>query len=405
MPFTRQHNIRKRSRTVYYERIQNKARILPNQTKDETSIRIYKKFAIVSMSVDLVTPPLIDDVIEIIMRCRIESTFKEILEGEFIQEDGLYRACSFALKRFPIIFWSAFEKKKKSLTTMSHSEFLMRVFRNKAFKTLLCKEAGGQNKERAHQIAKTMAKELLDPKIMYIMNPRDLIRPFLSVNAFTKILHAKLQILYEREVTFRANFIELLRHWLDVDEFIDNLYDPDFMKRTSANDIIVSHILSGNHMPFLYGWLAARGPYNTDDDMIRHLKIHLETFNWSIRKYRIFALAFDKQTARDAANTLTTLTFHKSYSLFKKYLTDLEEEIILGNDWTAGDNIDNIREIKCLENYTYLFRNDEAKSTALESFMCNCHQAPINNTARIACEVSISTLVELLFETSNSPQK
>ncbi|CAG8715854.1 280_t:CDS:2, partial [Racocetra fulgida] len=68
MLVARQHNNKKRSRTIYYEHIQ-KARILSNenaeyladQTKDETSIRIYKKFAIVSMSVDFVTPPLIDD--------------------------------------------------------------------------------------------------------------------------------------------------------------------------------------------------------------------------------------------------------------------------------------------------------------------------------------------------------
>ncbi|CAG8846683.1 6432_t:CDS:1, partial [Racocetra persica] len=40
-----------------------------------------------------------------------------------------------------------------------------------------------------------------------------------------------------------------------------------------------------------------------------------------------------KQTARDATATLTPLTFHKLYSLFKKYLTDLEEEIVLKNNW------------------------------------------------------------------------
>ncbi|CAG8511228.1 24114_t:CDS:2 [Racocetra persica] len=217
---------------------------------------------------------------------------------------------------------------------MSHSEFLMRVFRNKVFKTLLFKEAK-QNTDKAHQIAKTIAKELLDPKIIYIMNPRDLVKLFLIANTFTKILHAKLQIFYEHKVTYRANFIELLRHWLDVDEFIDNLYDPDFIRRTSANDIIVSQVLAEDHIPFLYKWLADRGPYNNNDIMIRHLKRHLNTINKSIRKYWIFALAFDKQTARDAVATLTTLTFHKSYFLFKKYLTDFEKEIVLRNDWIA----------------------------------------------------------------------
>ncbi|CAG8848376.1 26450_t:CDS:2, partial [Gigaspora margarita] len=326
------------------------------------------------MSVDLVTSPLIDDIIEIIMRCRIESTFKAILEGEFIQEDGLYRACSYALKRFPsfsglqnLVMQRSWTKQRKS--TPNRKNYGQRAPRSKDY-------------------------VYNEPKRSYKAIPLG--------KCLTKILHAKLQILYEHKVTFRVNFIELLRHWLDVDEFIDNLYNPDFMRCTSANNIIVSHILSENHMPFLYEWLAADGPYNTDDDMIRHLKIHLEMINRSIRKYWTFALAFDKQSARDAMDTLTTLTFHKSYSLFKKYLTDLEEEIIHGNDWTAGDNI---REIKCLENYTYLFRNDKAKSTALKRFMRDCHQAPINNTARIACEVSIGTLVELLFETSNSPQK
>ncbi|CAG8798511.1 27684_t:CDS:2, partial [Racocetra persica] len=86
-----------------------------------------------------------------------------------------------------------------------------------------------------------------------------------------------------------ANFIELLRYLLDMDEFINNLYDPDFMRRTSTDDIIVSHILAGDYMPFFYEWFADHGPYNNNDDMIR--------------------------------------------SLFKTYLTDLEEEIVLRNNW------------------------------------------------------------------------
>ncbi|CAG8838332.1 4874_t:CDS:1, partial [Racocetra persica] len=60
---------------------------LSDQTKDESSIRIYKKFTILSMSVDLVTPPLVNNVIEIIIQYRVESTFKAVQEGEFTQED------------------------------------------------------------------------------------------------------------------------------------------------------------------------------------------------------------------------------------------------------------------------------------------------------------------------------
>ncbi|CAG8817623.1 18537_t:CDS:2, partial [Racocetra persica] len=192
---------------------------LSDQTKNESSIRIYKKFTI--------------------------STFKAVLEGKFTQEDGLNCACSFTWKRFPFIFWSEFEKhlkivKEKTLTTMLHSEFLMRVFRNKAFKTLLCKEAR-QNTDKAHQIAKTIAKD-------YVYN-----KPKRSSKAVPHCKHLYQNFARKFTNPLRtANFIELLRHWLDINEFIDNLYDPDFMRRMSANDIIVLHILAGDHMPFLY---------------------------------------------------------------------------------------------------------------------------------------------------------
>ncbi|CAG8801121.1 19051_t:CDS:1, partial [Racocetra persica] len=64
----------------------------------------------------------------------------------------------------------------------------------------------------------------------------------------------------------------------------------------------------------------------------------------------------------------------------------LEEEIVLRNNWITDDNI---KEIKCLNNYTYLFRNEEDKSTTLKNFMCDCYQASIDNIAKIACEESI----------------